>query len=152
MISTEVYGFTGQGATLKAAREDAQKQAAIAMRGTYTPRVLQYRGETAILSRTPQGWGYRFLQLVEGKAAHASHCTSLPNDTDETDAYRGMVRHLAQCTMKLDDDQPPPFLTDDKDRREWTDYRNWQRRYREHKAAGMNDTEAHAAACAGGAA
>lgn len=141
-VTTEVYGFTGTGATLKAARENAQEQAALGMRGTYTPRVLQYRGETLVVARTPHGWGYRMVRLEEGKPEYVSACSLFSADADFADVWRKAVRHLAQATMVLDDEAAPSFVTEEADRREWASYRDWQRGYRKLVSEGKTDDEA----------
>src|SRR5436190_1128997 len=101
-ITTEVYGFMGTGKTLKAAREDAQDQARIAMAGSYVPYVIQHRGMLAVAHRSPTGWSYRIAEIkADGVEIDVQGCSIFPRGEDRKTVVHSMLRHLAQITMRL---------------------------------------------------
>lgn len=143
-IKVEVYGFEGSGATLKAAREDAQNKAREALSGYYTPRILSWRGVVLTMWRDPRsGYAYSIVSPSQGEKHERHNGSTHPAcGHDEDAAWRRAVSHLAQFASTVADTEAPAFVTDKGDRASYASYWRWQRQYRALTAAGFSDDDA----------
>jgi len=92
-ITIEYYGMTGQGATVKEAKQDAGRRISEALDGDYTPLLVTWRGTTAVMSRSPKsGWGYRFSH---GNAPIQEMYQSCTFEHDRKEALARMLLHIA---------------------------------------------------------
>ena len=150
-VTTEVYGFEGTGPTLKAAREDAQKQCRIAMTGTYRPCAHYWRGYLAIMTRKPHGWGYRMVDvnsMVDGDHVDIDHCSAFQAEATQEAVWDSMLRHLAQIGQRIEDEEAPEFITERHDREEFKRRRRFMIGCKAAQDAGKSGPEIHAAGCA----
>lgn len=153
MITTEVYGFEGSGKTLKAAREAAQEKARVAMSGSYHPTILYAFGQLLIVYRTPNfGWSYTIREPEHfadrrGKPKYVNGCASGSNSYNE--CLESAIRHLVDSFLPGDAEIPDWIKADPKLLDVVTTRRNFNARYREAEAAGLNHSVAHKYACGG---
>jgi hypothetical protein len=62
--------LTGEGSTVKEAKDSLSSLTDAALEGSYTPVLLSYNGQHAMVYRCPVGWSYSLLNLSEnGKSA-----------------------------------------------------------------------------------
>jgi hypothetical protein len=143
-ITLEYFGFQGQGATVKEAKQDAGRKIEALHHGTWEPVVVTWRGETILIYRTLDGWISRFLQHKGEPLKVSSGCQCHGND-DVKEVIRSVQRHVVQLGWTFEDpiDHFPDFCTNEADRREAIDYRKWQLAYRKFKDEGHDDNEAH---------
>jgi hypothetical protein len=141
-ITIEYFGFTGTGATVKEAKENAGRQILALQNGSWTPVLVTWRGHTALLTRDLNGWTKRFLQHDEAPLAVSQGTESFFSLNDALTSTRN---HIVQLGWQLSDpiDLFPEWYTDEAAKREAIQYRQWQLNYRELISRGLADHEAH---------
>jgi hypothetical protein len=143
-ITLEYFGFQGQGATVKEAKQDAGRKIDALHQGTWEPVIVTWRGETVLIHRTLEGWLSRFLQHKDEPLKVSTGCQF--HGTDDLKAViRSVQSHVVQLGWTFEDpiDLFPDFFTNEADRREAISYRQWQIAYRKFKAEGHSDNDAH---------
>jgi hypothetical protein len=142
-VTVDYYGVEGTGRNLTEAKRDAGEKIRKALDGYYSPTVLAHRGWAILVYREPAGWCWRII-LDAKDGIRAGKVYASANDETESDAIRSASRHLAQLGWEASDGtEPPAFLRDRADRREFEVWAEFQLRFRKAKAAGMSDNDAH---------
>lgn len=150
-ITAEVYGFTGEGATLKEAKAAAQDSARVALSGSYEPKIVQQWGATLLFWRTPRdGYCYRIFgpqmeREIPASPTRVESCV-FSNATEDRAWESALTHFLSVCAPEdciLPDWVPDAMARDIQAR--WDGHK----RYREGKAAGLNDNTAHRYMCGG---
>lgn len=150
-VTTEVYGFSGEGATLKEAKAAAQDAARTALSGSYEPRIVQQWGSLLIFWRTPkEGFGYQifgeaFQRTIPDHPTAIHSCVFTTQD--EEAAWSSALSHFLN-TCAPEDCELPSWVPDAMAREVRA---RWEchKRYREAIAAGLSDTIAHRYMCGG---
>jgi len=138
-IKVEYCGMEGQGATVREAKQDAQRKAEQFIKDSENgPYVLQTDGHAIIVYRHFHAWAYRIIGPKFG------NCESLCHYNKEH-VIRRAKYHLAQALSSVGDVRTD--VCDAKDQGELIDYFKWQQRYQDFKAKGFNDSECHRLAC-----
>lgn len=144
-VEVDIGGFVGTGASLKAARESAQEQAAAALRGEYAPRVHTFGGMVLLVYRTPRnGWESAWIvrQGGERQEGRVRSSGGRMTETPESLAESGALQAAQQQWSPNSSDAPPEYLP----KSAHADFASWvrfQRKYDEGRAAGLDDNMAH---------
>jgi hypothetical protein len=153
-VMVEVYGFQGEGRTMKEARAAAQEKARVALSGSYTPHLVAWRGSVALVWREPEsGWVYRIVRS-DGepiKSGDVWGCSC--RGEDRKAVIQGAAFHLAQNEwVNTDGVTVPPIVPEDR-RREFLDTVRFRLRFLLyfHRAPGTSagDNAAHDWVCGG---
>jgi hypothetical protein len=144
-ITLEYFGFEGSGATVKEAKQDAGRKIEALHSGSWTPVLVTWRGHTALLTRDTHGWTKRFLQHDGDPLKIGQGSEHFGSGSNFTDALHSTQRHIVQLGWQFGDpiDIFPDWFTDEAGRKEAISYRQWQLRYKQNKADGLSDNEAH---------
>jgi hypothetical protein len=145
-VRVTYYGVEGEGRNVTEARRDAGRKIEAAMTGSYEPIVVAWRDHVILVTREPGGWSTPII--VDEEGPRDGRIYSPPDCKSEKEAIIEAQAHIAKLGWKPEDGaEPPPFLTDKAAR---ADHRTWvefQMRYREAKANGMDSENAHSYAC-----
>ncbi len=146
-ISVDLYGMTGYGPTKAEAKQDAERRLAAAMDGSYTPRVFRFpAGYLGVITREPfSGWEYTILGPQE-TVRRGAGCSGLESADN---AERALRQHIAQNLLFVTDEHGLEVLTNETDRHNHQLYIAWQDYYKELRAQGYGDVDAHRLACEG---
>lgn len=144
----QIHGFTGYGATVKEAKQDAIRQIESLNGGTWTPVTREFDGFSVLVYRTLEGWSYRFLQQC-GLPVAISPCSQGFGD-DFQECLRSAEDHLVQNWWVPG--KPitivPDFISEESRLKEIISYRKWQLSFAHLRANGMDHVQAHAQASA----
>jgi hypothetical protein len=151
-VSCTLYGFTGTGATLKEAKEDARRQTEQALSADYKPRVIIARAHVALIWNTPTGPTYCIGDV--GQPIDASRaCHVYPAGTNLDEVERDARRHLAQMEFVIEGHTVlwtgANIIKDEADKADHLRWCEWQSNYRKWREAGADDLTAHANAAGG---
>jgi hypothetical protein len=155
-IRITYYGIDGQGATVKAAKEDAgHKLARLVAQTEEAPVIIAADGVAAIVAFSKWGWGHRLIaaqasgfqtgqQFVSGsyETRHESELAALRHVLDIAWCFE---RDDAAWLDEILAGQVGTHLTRDENSRlraEMLDRWAWQRRYRIAREAGRTDEDA----------
>src|SRR5229473_3349469 len=141
-ITLEYFGFQGQGATVKEAKQDAGRKIEALHAGTFQPQLREWRGEAVLVYRTLTGWEYTFIQHQGG--ALRTHGTAM-GDGEFFNTLRSAERHLVGVAWNVGDPLTdfPEWFHNEEDRKDLISSREWQIAYRKFKDEGHEDNEAH---------
>jgi hypothetical protein len=136
-ITLEYFGFQGQGATVKAAKQDAGQKIAALHEGIWQPTLREWRGEAVLVYRTLNGWVYSFLQHASGPLQFSGTCMG---NGEFWETLRSAERHLADTGWKTNEPITdfPEWFHNEQDRKEIMDGRKWQLRIQELVAKGYS--------------
>lgn len=96
-LSITYYGMTGTGSTVKEAKADAGARIKQALKRSYNPTLVTWRGKVAVIMPSIDGYGYRIYDQNEMPIVlRTSACTQ--GYTDADDILRVLVFHLADIT------------------------------------------------------
>jgi hypothetical protein len=148
-ITVEIGGFKGTAESMKRATERAIRQADSALRGTYAPEIIEWRGNAILVARDPVGgWGQRVImdngKLRAGWQSMGSEASQdMTPDDARKDAIRAAKRHLAQMGWSQADGYgAPDILSDKSDRADHETWARWQLRMKALCDAGVPDDRA----------
>lgn len=148
-INLEYFGMPGSGATVKEAKLDAGRKIEAALKDTYMPTIIHWRGRTAIVYRdATAGWMYGTMDTTEGVKHDYSTCSPCNND-DRLAVELAARRHLAQNGQKYGERTCELFrpVGDRRSReleqaeKEFAEYGMWQDAYKDARDAGKDDNE-----------
>jgi hypothetical protein len=136
--SARIGEAEGRGDSADAAVGDLRKKIKIAFAGNYDSYVLSFRSLIAIGWRTPDGWEYHVIdkpgvEPVEKRIWGVNSGYASPEDM-----LKSMRNQLAWGAWD-DQEEHSPILQEE----EQADFKRgviWQKRFRELKATGMEDT------------
>ena len=145
-VSTTVYGFVGNGPTLKEAKEDARQQAERALRADYDPRHIVGQRFHALIWNTPQGPNYATTEAEQPlDSTQSGHVYPASTTMDEVE--RDARRHLAQMDMTMDGHEVTytgaDIIKNPADKADHLIWCQWQTNYRKWREAGADDMTAH---------
>ena len=151
-VTINYCGMEGTGRNVTDAKQDAARKIMAALSGSYNPAVLECRGWTILLWRTPDAWYSRIIQQ-KGEPVTNSPSTNWEGD-DREEAIRSARAHLAQLAWRHADglavprtDEDVEIALDQRQRGEFLSWAGFQLAYRAARERGMSDTEAHQWAC-----
>jgi len=125
-VRIEYYGMPGEGRTLTEAKKDAGAKIERAMNANYTPKVIQWRGNMALIWMTPQGIEYSYVH-ENGKLGGICSVSGWEPKTVE----RSCRMNLAQLAADVTSDEVPAILEGDKGQIDaYWDWVAFQRAYR----------------------
>lgn len=138
-------GMHGAGRTLKEAKQDATRKLEALAGADFTPVLIRWRDESALMYRERDGYTYCLIHgndPTQRQALYSSGRYSTLKDA-EIEARR----HLADVCRLPDDCDAIPSIIDPKDREGATEYQHktaWLERFRKATAAGLEHFDAHA--------
>lgn len=141
-VRVTYIGVEGQGNNLTAAKMDAAQKAEDMLKGSYTPSLISFDKLQAFVWREPfGGWHYQLTndkrERMYGTGGYA----------DEDKCIRSAIYHMAQNSFDVTDSTSGArimeLLTFDSDKRDFISWAKWQYSYRELRAEGKTDYEAH---------
>ena len=138
--------LTGEGATAKEAKDNLSSLVDAALEGSYTPLLLNYNGQSAIVYRDPVGWSYSLLYLSEdGKSQQ--RCSLFIGARQE--CIQRAAFHIIQNGCDIDairsDADLPSWLEDRSRRSDLVSWCRWQRAAKHAQQAG--EVDVHKWAC-----
>ncbi len=142
-IKVEYLGIEGSGRTVAQARQDAARRAERVIR--QQPVVYAYRGHVLAVWATPYGGSYTIAH--PDSDGRVNFCTSC---ADFDDSLQSGIRHLLDIARQEGEYEVPRWVPRGMHRdlvAEWRHQDRFHRAYRDARARGLNDCEAHAAAC-----
>lgn len=148
-VRIEYYGMEGEGRTLTEAKKDAGRKIQAALGGYYTPELLTWRGETALIYREPNGWRYSLL-LSGGKLIDRPYgISSNGPHASKKEALQSAGFSLAQNGWQpADGTEILPDFLDESNRREMRSWATFQLRCIRAKNAGITSSnEIHDYGC-----
>ena len=147
-ISVDLYGMTGTGPTKAEAKQDAERRLTAAMTGLYTPQIFRFpAGYIGVIAREPgSGWQYAILGPGDTTKRYGVSCSGIESADN---AERALRQHIAQNLLFVTDENGLEVLTNETDRHNHKLYIAWQEYYKELRAQGYSDTDAHRLACEG---
>lgn len=146
LVRIEYYGMDGEGKNVTEAKRDAGRKIERALSGSYSPEIVTWRTETALVYREPDGWVYSIIRSDDRIRAGAVHgCREGTKD----EAIRRARYSIAQNGWEPSDGtEAPDFVTDARDRSELATWYTFQLRCIRAKAAGItNNQEIHDYGC-----
>jgi hypothetical protein len=153
MLTIKYFGVEGTGKTVTAAKADAGRKIESALEGSYSPMLVSWRGQSAVVYRTPDGWGYALVNS-DRDGVH-SPCTNTSH-ADRADAIASAKQHVAMNAYDWRTDGPSvdcPLFTDGLPLKWWRDRtasdHRFQSRYASAKLLGYTDSQCHEYACGG---
>jgi hypothetical protein len=146
-IEVDLYGAIGTGSTKTEAKAQAEAKIATAFSDAwnYAPSMQRFpKGEVGTVYRTLEGWQY----IVLWPTHEHTDCSTIDPKPTKQDAKIAMRRHIAQDYWESDDEGVSIlFSYDDEGIRQQRAYAKFQRTYRQLRAEGKTDVEAHYEAC-----
>lgn len=111
--------ITGQGKTLKAAKEDLAARILVALEGTYSPTIINHGECTGFLYRTPWGWHYNLYYkdkdspFIKEGVNNIRWCNAIGNVPKE-EAIQKVAGHIVNNDTNdyHSADEMPEWLTD----------------------------------------
>lgn len=145
-VTITYFGVEATGRNVTEAKREAGKRIEQMIAGDYAPVLLSHRGQAILVYRTPEsGWSSVIVCDDAGLREGRLSGSSLRDDRRE--ALRSAAEHLAQLTWQPEDGtSAPQFLIERGDKHSADDFRRWaefQLRYREAIAKGMEHFDAH---------
>lgn len=131
------------GATCDTAAEAKEKCMALAtesLAGSYTPGFVRHGNVVCIWYCTPDGWMYRITDNIEGRLD--SCCCPDRTETRESVERRARL-HMAMGY--IGGEAGYDVIKHPEDIEKYKEDLAWQERYRQFKAQGMTDSDAHLA-------
>ena len=140
-----LYGMDGYGSTKAEAKQDAESKLIEAMEGDYAPHIFRFpAGYVGLVIRLPiGGWQYTILGPEDTVRCGAS-CSGIETAYA---AERTLRLHIAQNLIFVTEDNGLEVLKNETDKANHKAYIAWQLRYKEYRAQGYSDTDAHRLAC-----
>lgn len=150
IINLTYCGMEGQGPTVAKAKQDAAKKIEAALYGSYCPVIRSFRGHTALIYRSPEGWHYAFLNGSDRQSLGYSSPRA-----DFCEAIRDAVLQLAMHAWQPEDGLKSPVIEETGSqttdgrwlRSEFASWAKFQLLYRAAKERGLNEHESHTLAC-----
>lgn len=147
LVYVEHLGMAGNGPTRKAAMADAARRAEGALGGDYRPRLISFRGDVALIYRTPNSFGSQWRYEIINQSCLLSVDTAgrvlagLTSFDTLAEADRYARHHLAQ-NLWDGGEEVSPIIMDAKDQREFGGWARWQKCHREWTEIGASDEKA----------
>lgn len=139
--------LTGEGTTVKDAKENLNAKIDAALEGSYSPILLAYKGYQAVVHRCPVGWSYSLIKVGEGVTE--TGCTVFVGDKKET--INAAAFHIIQngCDINAIHSEAdlPDWLTDKSRRNDLVSWCRWQRAAAHAKETGVPENDIHGWAC-----
>ncbi len=147
-VRVTYYGVEGEGRNVTEAKRDAGHRIERFVRQSM-PRVYSHRGHTLIAYATEYGGSYSIAHPdSDGAVIGSSSCAS------KDDAEQSGIAHMLTMARAEGEFEVPEWAAHRLGRdavakltREWRDNDVFQTGYREARAQGMGDCDAHAYAC-----
>lgn len=150
-VTVTYCGMEGTGRNVTQAKQDAARKIEAVLSGYWSPVLIRGRKYLMLVYREPNGWRSKLIDPRDTKAriVDTVYGNFIPGSTQD-EAVADASRHLAQVEIDLDAPDPffpPPYLTHDRDVREWRSYVAWQLAARHAQKLGMSDNDMHRWAC-----
>jgi hypothetical protein len=147
-VTIEYFGVEGIGRNVTEAKRDAGHKLEKLARECF-PRIYSWRGHSVVCYATAWGGAYSMIHPDSDGMANGSSCASSREDAEDSG-----IRHLLSICRKEGEFELPSFARNHFSAAElasiiddWRRNDEFQRRYREGVAKGMNDCDAHSYAC-----
>jgi hypothetical protein len=144
-ITLTYCGMTGEGPTVREAKQDAARKIEAALELNYTPSVFAWKGRTALVWNTPTGVCSAYV--ADNGIGTSGVCMHGLGTSIEA-ACISVRMSLAQAGADITSDEIPAILG--KDKGAITHFQGWlgfQRAYRQAQADGLCEVDAHRFAC-----
>lgn len=106
-----------------------------------TPHIVAYGGYAVLVARTISGWGSRIIFSPEDGIHNGGVQLSSGDCWDRKEAIHVACYHVAQIAWKPGEDMP--YIVPNSRMGEFTNWMEFQNRYREAIDKGMSDVDAH---------
>ena len=129
--------------TKTAAHEDLEQKLSLAMHGTYEPVFLEWRGQQRIIYRQPSDHVPEFWLVYD---CNQKRTTGSFGTSDRAHVMQEVRMHLAQQAWEHKDGPAAPEILNGLPETAMGDWRTWtefQIRFKEGRALGMNEHDAH---------
>lgn len=139
--TVKFLGMDGEGVTVSEAKRDAQAKIEAAMKGSYSPVVIKFRGMVGIAWREPLCWCYKVVHPDSEEGEQGPGCSVCKG---KEAAVSEMRAHMAQLGWKHEEGLTvSPLLVDEDEsvQREFLRLCRWQLAARHARdTLGMTDS------------